>query len=191
MRWLRAIVLSVLTLTLPAACVSTFDTPEIEGEAATVFLTRTSWHCGLRLPMVDGNYVEFGFGDWAWFAERRESMARLFPTLVLPTRGTICRRTVPGASAGELLPSTVEGEVFELRVDRRRVTKLRDRLESWWYAEPGDFAFDPDRGLAFQEAAWRYSMYWNCYDAVARWLRELGCEVPCATLRTGLRPTGT
>lgn len=174
---------------LAAGCVSRFDPPSVEGESGTVFLTRTSWHCGLQLPLADGDYVEFGFGDWAWFAERRESRARLLSTLALPTKGTISRRVVPGALAGQLLPPKTDGEVFELQVERERLIALRDRLEAWWFAEPGEFIYDRARDLDFQEAAWRYSMFWNCYDAASFWLRELDCDVPWAVLRTGLRPS--
>lgn len=58
----------------------------------SVFVVRDELHRGLLLPSPSGGFVEFGFGDWEWYARAQEQWHRVFATVLWPTRGTLARR---------------------------------------------------------------------------------------------------
>lgn len=48
-------------------CTSTVTPPAQVGNPTAVLLIRDAMHRGLLLPNDEG-FVEFGFGDWGWYA---------------------------------------------------------------------------------------------------------------------------
>ena len=39
--------------------------------------------------------VVYAYGDWSWYALGKDEWYNAFATLLFPTRGTLCRRTIP------------------------------------------------------------------------------------------------
>src|SRR5262245_26160467 len=89
--------LLLLTLCLsPAACTSVVFPPEAPVDPTTVWVLSEGIHLGLVLPTGDpapaAGFVEYGFGEWEWFAKGNNAWYRVFPVLLWPTAGTLCRR---------------------------------------------------------------------------------------------------
>ena len=178
---------AALSSWIVVGCTSTVEPPAPGADAVIVYLVRDSWHSGLRLPCDGGGYVEYGFGEWAWFAERIESNTGFLRAMLVPSRAAIARRELSAAEAADYLLHRNDGVVTPIRVDRRRAIGLRVELDDAWFQNRGDFVFDPVRRFDFREANLRYAMWQNCFDATAGWLRRLGCEVEHTSIRSGLR----
>ncbi len=178
-----------------ASCTSLVTPPRAPRDPTSVFLLREARHVGVVLPAhVDGRverYVEFGFGDWAWYALERDAWYDVFATVLWPTTGALCRREHPARSERELRAAAHWTELEELTVSRARAEALLERLEREFAAraarsvriEAYDMSFAPsDRSYWFGD---------TCADVAADWLEELGCGVSRAPIRMSVRKRGS
>lgn len=74
-RWVLAAVVAITLLPLAYGCTSTITPPAKPVEPTTVYLLREAMHTGLVFAPAPGGteYVEFGYGDWSWFALARDA----------------------------------------------------------------------------------------------------------------------
>lgn len=171
---------------IAGGCVSVVTPPPAPDRETTVFVLQEAMHLGLVLPLPEGGYVEFGFGDYEWFALGNTAWYRVFPTVLWPTQGTLGRRPFPLAEAQ--LPATLSwARLSPIPVDAARAELLRQRLEQEFAAAFPDGPPPPeDFRFTFARHADDYWLPYNCSDATAGWLRELGCAVAWVPLRRGL-----
>jgi hypothetical protein len=140
-----------------------------------VFVLKDELHRGLVLPSPTG-YVEFGFGDWEWYALQRDAWYRVVPTVLWPTPGALSRREFAGADAAQLRAALPWAQWQPVVVDAARAERLRQRLQAQFDRGIGALVLRTD--LAMQFVPWDRS-YWfadTCVDALVEWLRELGCR---------------
>lgn len=191
MRRVRPFVLLAFAAALPfAACTSLVWPPERVDRPAQAFVLRESLHLGLLLPdppEAPVRWIEYGYGDWAWFAEGREQWYRVFPTVLWPTQATLCRREWSGASVDELLRRVAARgcEVDALVVERDRVEALRTRLDARFAG--AESVRRPELAMEFVHADGSYWLFSTCADVAANWCEELGCDVGWVLVRGGLR----
>ncbi|MGE3175399.1 MAG: hypothetical protein AB7O97_22430 [Planctomycetota bacterium] len=143
----------------------------------TALLIRDQLHRGLLLPQPGGGYVEFGFGDWAWYAEGREHWTRVFATVLWPTPGALSRRELAGADPAAVRAALPWAQFEDLVVGAAAAERLRLRLEEQFAA--GRVAATQRPALRMGFVPWARS-YWfvdNCSTAVAGWCAELGCAI--------------
>jgi hypothetical protein len=167
---------------LLAACTSVVSAPRATDDDVEVLLVQEGWHSGLVLAAGDPAPVEWGYGDFRWYALGHDRWFDVLPALFWPTAGTLSRRTWP---AGER-ERRAAGTVVAFAAPRARVERLardleaafeRERASSTWNAEwQTDF-------VVHRDAFW---LFHDCHDATARWLAELGCAVEPALVRAGL-----
>ena len=153
------------------------DVPPPPGSATTlVYLLSEEGHTGLLLPSADG-WTEYAFGDYPWYAFGRGDLGWGLYTAMRTTSGGLGRRVLHG----ELLEdpwSRARGSVyFPFRVEAAAVARLHARLEAE-FAAGGTPSFNPLFGFAVVPARADYSMWFNCTDATADWLAELGVHAP-------------
>ena len=74
-----------------AGCVSTIEPPSNPRQPVTVFLQSEARHKGLLLPKAEGRFVEYGFGDYDWYALEKDRWYYVFDTVLWPTKGTLGR----------------------------------------------------------------------------------------------------
>ena len=142
--------------------------------AVTVYVIQDELHVGLVLPMR-GGYVEFGFGDWEWFARAQDRWYHVFATVLVPTPGTLARREHAVDSAAALQEALPWVRLQPITVDYARAEALRARLAAQFAARESEAVYRT--GLRMQFVPWDRS-YWfgdNCATAVVEWLRELDC----------------
>lgn len=185
-------VLSLAAFELAFGCSSFIEPPVVDDEPTeTVWVGFESLHRGLWMPAANEGFVEYGFGDWAWYAERKEGALDTIPTLLWPTEGTIARRVGPGPDI-EAVKEEYPSIRFEaLEVPRSKMLALRERLDRTW-AERGaiegaETVFNERRSMNYRRIPERYTMVHSCVDAVCVWLEELGATVTFTPIRTGLR----
>lgn len=182
LRLWRALWRSLLALTLGfAALVAVFGytakvaPPATVHSAATVYVIQDELHLGLVLPARQG-FVEFGFGDWEWYARAQDRWYHAFATVLLPTVGTLARREHAVGSMEALQSEMPWVRLQPITVDFVRVEALRSRLQAQFAARETEAVYRT--GLRTQFVPWERS-YWfvdNCATAVVDWLRELDCS---------------
>ncbi len=141
-----------------------------------VFVVRDELHRGLLLPAPAGGFVEFGFGDWEWYARAQEQWHRVFATVLWPTRGTLARREHFANDATALRASMPWATFDEFIVEAADAARLLARLVAQFAAGNRDRVIRS--GLRMHFVPWDRD-YWfadTCADAVVEWLQELGCR---------------
>lgn len=170
-------------------CTSTITPPPAPAQPVTVFLLREALHTGVVLPPLElgGDYVEFGYGDWSWFALGHDAWYHVFATVLWPTQGALGRRPFDAREAAALPRAAWWADVTPLQVEAGLAKQLHERLQQQFDA--GAAAVVQRRDLGFSFVPWDRS-YWlvdNCADVAAEWFTELGCSVGWAPVRRGLR----
>lgn len=190
-RWWRRLLLggaAVAIVFLWFGCTSTVTPPSHVTDPATVFLLREAMHTGLVLPprSADEEFVEFGFGDWSWFALGNDDWYHVFATVLWPTQGTLGRRTFGARTADELRQRVHWAELSPVVVERDEAAALRARLQREHDARQNEAVVRADLGWVFVPYDQSYWFVVTCADVAADWFRELGCSVGWVPIRVGL-----
>lgn len=143
-------------------------------------------HRGVVLPRVEGGFVEYGFGDWDWYAENCDRWYHAFDTVLWPTQGTLGRRLTAARNGDELRARFSWMNLYEIRVDRTKMEALRAELAKTYAKESAREVFNARYGMSFVPCADSYWCLFNCNDAVTVWLRKLGCSVSWVPIRVDL-----
>jgi hypothetical protein len=173
-------------------CTSTVTPPRDPANPIEVFLLRESMHVGVVLPAATpGSYVEFGFGDWRWYALGEDQWYNVFRTVLWPTQGALCRREFAAGNADELRRAAYWAELSPLVVDGTEVAALRGRLEVICRGRAAQAVARRELGFTFVPSDESYWFLCMCADVAATWLRELGCSVSWVPIRSSLRVAGS
>ena len=183
---LLALACALLATALWCGCASTVTPPSEPPDPVQVYLLSTGRHAGVLLPCGDGRTVEYGYGDWSWYALGKTDWWRAPATVLWPTQGTLGRRYVLDADLAAMSHSYGGGTLEELHVSRSSADRLLARLDAK-FAAGGEPHFNELFDMSFVKHEAGFWMFHDCHDEVAEWLRELDCSVRWAPIRTGLR----
>jgi hypothetical protein len=197
-RALPIVLLPLLAVLGPLGCATTVVPPRDVHSPATVYLADYGRHSSVALPHADGEFVEYTYGEWRWFALNDTGFFEAFRALGWPSQGALGRRVLvkrpANAEQGDSANGRTEwrsqapdggGEapwpepgvtLFELMVERAAAAALAAELEARWKANESQAVFNPLYGLHFVPDESRYHVFGNCNPETARWLRELGCQ---------------
>lgn len=185
---------AMLVAILATGCTSLVTAPRAPREPTSVFILREARHIGVVLPDESASgvtrYVEYGFGDWAWYALGEDSWYDAFPTVLWPTPGALCRREYAAHSPAELRRSATWVALDEIAIGRAEAGALRQHLEAVFERESARAVFQPDYGMTFVPYAESYWFGNTCADVAGEWMRELGCDVSWAPIRLSLAAPG-
>lgn len=162
--------------------------PEAPASPVAVRLLSDGRHAGLLLPCADGRVVEYGYGAWSWYALLENQWWRAPATVLFPNEGTLGRRYVDHGDIGAE-GDYLGGRLSHLVVPEERVIRLLARLDGE-FASGGTPHENQLYDMHFVKHPERFWFGHLCHDEVAEWLRELGCSVSRAPIRTGLRVAG-
>jgi hypothetical protein len=168
-----------------AGCTSLVEPPTDVDSPIEVLLIRDAMHRGLLLPN-EGGYVEFGFGAWSWYALGEDACYQVFPTMLWPNSGTLCRRQHNAHNVHEVRAAMRWAEFESFVVERDAAVALRNKLEATFAARVGERVQQSHTGMDFVPSDNSYWLFDNCSDACAVWLCELGCTVSWVPIRTDL-----
>ncbi len=173
---------------LPFGCTFTITAPEDVADPTTIFMLREAMHSGIVLPPLSpmDEFVEFGFGDWNWFALGNDAWYHVFATVLWPTQGGHGRRTFGARTAAELKSRVTWAELSPVTVSRAKATALRQRLQLEHDRRFAEAVRRADLGWVFVPSDQSYWFVVNCADVAADWFRELDCSVGWVPIRTGL-----
>jgi hypothetical protein len=177
-RWLAAAVLGGAGWT-SVGCTATVAPPESVRAPVTVHLLREAMHTGLVLPPPPGggDYVEYGFGDWQWFALGNDAWHRVFATVLWPTQGTLGLRPFRASDDAALRRAAYWADLTPLVVERELVEALRRKLEARADGRRAEAVQRPSLGWTFVPDDESYWFPNTCADVVGAWCEELGCDV--------------
>lgn len=166
-------------------CVSEIRPPTSPEDPVATFLLMDDRHRGLLLPRVEGGFVEYGFGDWDWYAQCCDRWYHTFDTVLWPTQGTLGRRLSPARDGEELRRQFSWMDLHEIIVARHKMEALRAELAAAYAKEANREVYNSRYRMSFVP----HDSYWflhNCNDAVAAWLQKLGCSVSWVPIRLDL-----
>lgn len=173
-------------------CTSTITPPSGVADPVTVFVLREAMHTGIVLPPIAANdeFVEFGFGDWSWFALGNDAWYHVFATVLWPTQGALGRRTFGARTADDLRARVTWAELAPVVVERTKAAALRERLHQRHADRTAEGVWRNDLGWWFVPFDRSYWFPANCADVAAEWFTELDCSVGWAPIRLGLAVAG-
>jgi len=159
--------------------------PPPTADSVVVHVLATGLHSGLLLPCGGGNVVEYGYGEWGWYA-RDESAWWRAPMIVLaPSQGAMGRRYVREEDLAATKGAYGGATLAPVRIPRASAEKLVAQLDLE-FATGGDVYHDELHDMEFVKCPERFHLFHECHDATAEWLRALGCDVESSPIRVGL-----
>lgn len=167
-----------------SGCTKTFRLPPPPEDPVEVWFVHEAMHKGIVLPSDGGGSVEWGVGEWAWYAEEANTWLDAPRAVLWPSDAALSRRVLRYSTPEEMVEAQEDTRVLRFDAERKLVAVLRSQLERQWEAgralaaDSGrkDVVVGP-RGEVFVPLDASYWMFWNCNDAAAGWLRALGCDV--------------
>lgn len=174
MKQLCCIVLLALTV---SSCANKITWSEADSKA---FLIDYGYHSSLVLQDENGEYWEYTYGDWQWFAKNRSQWWRLPVTLFWPTTATLARGHYPSKDVLERHLERFVTERFVLEVEAKKAHHLIEELNSRFdevAKSRGDF-YQPFYQMTFVPlSSESYHVFHNCNHVLVKWLERLGLEV--------------
>lgn len=173
--------ISVCLLLGAAGCSWTVIPPQTPGNEQTVYVSQYGWHTRLALPAAeDGHYIEYGFGDWEYYALGQRSLLSGLEALFFSSDSTLSRRVLPAPGQENLRLSFGSDQSASLTAPARKVDMLRDELEATWTASAGSHLQRGD--LSFRKLEQDYGLLYNSNHQTANWLERLGSDVQGVTI---------
>ena len=166
------------TVILLSGCTNTIHPPDVPTEDRKAYLVDLGRHTRLALGTPDGEFVEYAYGEWLWYARMNDQWWRVPAVLFWPTQGTLGRQVWRAPRAGARFADRYAGLiVLELFADERKVDALIARLDRAFNDRSSHLIRNDIYGLDFVPYHRPYSLIYNSNHAVKEWLEELGFEV--------------
>ncbi len=148
-------------------------------EPVLVFLVDTGVHSALLLPMEDGRYVEYSYGDWAYAVENHDSLANAFAALTMSLQAGLGRRMlVLEPEKYPPSPWLTGDRIQRIYVERDRVEALIKDLDARYRASATTQpTINELNAFAYVRDPLHYSVLNNCNHLTGASLRKLGCVV--------------
>lgn len=156
----------------------------------SVYLTRYASHTRLALPPESGHMgVEYGFGDWHWYAREETGAMSGVRAALLPMDAAYSRREVLWSDSAETLAIRLAGNHTErIEVESARVATLRQELEAKWDSlDAAEEVVIPRRDTVYRRTDENYHLANNSNQQTATWLEQLGCRIEGTPLKGEFR----
>lgn len=137
-------------------------------------------HSTIMLPLNDDGerMVEYGFGEWRFFALDDEGVGGVARALFVSSDGTLARRYIDGPFTEEhLQPRLFFDHLHTFRVHRDDAVNLRQKLDRRYEENIETEIYNERHRLHFVKVDEPYTFGNNCNPVLARWLRQLNCEL--------------
>lgn len=167
-----------LAAILLSGCSNLIRLPETPSEVRKIYLMDHGRHTRLAFESPAGNFVEYGYGEWQWYAKLEDRWWRVPAVLFWPTRGTLGRRQWPRPGAETRLLVEYAGlTVLELAGEKRKVDTLVAGLAREFDRQSDQLVRNRLYGLDFVPHDRSYWLFNNSNHAVKDWLEASGFEV--------------
>ena len=176
----KLILLLLIILPINFSCTATLKLkpqPQIK-DSVEFFLSDQGRHSSLLFPSSTGEWIEFTYGEWEWFAKNNDHWHRVPLVLFLPTQGTLGRRTFRDLNTLKKTYHPRSGiKLISLRADKSLLDRLRKKLEIYFLKSKGQALFNPTYQLYFVPHQASFHIFHLCNHHIAEWLEELNYEV--------------
>ncbi|TVQ08421.1 MAG: DUF2459 domain-containing protein [Leptolyngbya sp. DLM2.Bin27] len=165
--------LALTWLTVPA----TIMPPVAPSNPVTVHVIESGLHARLVLPL--GNrWVQYGFGDWDYYALNRQSLYHAARALLWPTPGAIGWGEIESLRQlrAVIEPQGVRFLSFDISVAKANqlIASLQARIDQ----QPAEeHVHNPNTNLTLAQDDQTYSLLHNSNHELANWLEALDCRV--------------
>lgn len=171
------LVMAALSGLALAGCADVYPPVNVT-QPTTVALVNYGRHTSLLLPDGNGHMTEWGYGDWSFCAEGKRGIHIELGAVLLPTSAALGRRQFDAPLDAPIVQSKLTGcKVDPLIVERGNVEALGGELGRRFAARAGEALYAADSDMTFVPAGEVYGAWSTCNNAIAKWLRALGCEV--------------
>ena len=158
-------------------CTITVTPPSSPVDPVTVYLIDHGRHSSLVLPREDGTMTEYAFGEWEWFAKMNDGLIRAPFIMLIPSQGTLGRRTLDAPATREsVLDQTPLENLHVVIVERSDATALLARLDARFDDAIESAHHNEVYGLTFVKDEADYCLFSHCNAMTEKWLRELDCR---------------
>jgi hypothetical protein len=151
--------------------------PRLPQDPVAVYLLVDDRHRGVLLPRADGGFVEYGYGDWDWYAQNYDNWHHAFDTVLWPTQGTLGRRFSASRNGEELRRQFNWMQLHELMVARKDMEALRKELADSFAKGADRQVYNERYRMTFVPHDESYWCLYNCNDVMTLWCEKLGCSV--------------
>ena len=152
--------------------------PEEVSRPKPVVLTDYGRHTRLALPTGEPGMVEYGFGNWHYYALGERGPVSSFRAIVGIGPATLARRRLPPFEDTDAFFHLVGGRrSVVLMAEEDRIRDLRESLEGTWRENLGPERFHARDDLGFVRYDTTYHLFRNSNHRTADWLERLGCEI--------------
>jgi hypothetical protein len=171
-----ALMLAMAAL-LNVGCATVVAPPPAK-DGVAVYLTNYGRHSSLLLPSGDGWLNEYAYGDWDWFALNHLGMSDGLRALFFSRGATLGRRQLQAQdNTDALAKATTAITVHRVVAPPDKVQDLLVQLDGQYLRQINTVTYNPLSQMWFVRSATHYSAFHNCNDAVASWLKALGCRI--------------
>jgi hypothetical protein len=173
------ILLSGIPIAMLASCATTVIPPQQPPQPVTVYLIDLGRTPTLAMPRDDNTFVRYVYGDWNWYALRKEGAVEGLVALLWPTQGALGRCVIqqPADARDMLLKFNIGAEhVYALEVERQRVDEFHRRMDEAFTANADSRMNNEVYALEFVHHPRAYTVFHNSNHETALWLRDLGCQ---------------
>ena len=181
----RTLLILLLTIPLLQACTWTIIPPEPTVDPTTVYISVYGRHTRLALPDGPGQLVEYGFGDWRYYAEAERNLFTGAQALFFSSGATLSRRELTDPNTAELSRHFFSNRTEAIEVPGDLASQLHEALLLAWEAGEGEEI--RQGSLVFRQSPQRYSLFHNSNHQTAFWLEQLQCEVRGAPFWSNFR----
>lgn len=177
----RMILLAVCAIVVAAQVVPlgipTTVVPPRPADPATVYLVDYGRTTTLVLTVAENKMVAYAYGDWTYYALRKQGPVESVAALLWPTQGTLGRKEINGPPDVETVRRELGlglEEIHQFDVERHALARLRAKLDGIYHDRLGTAV--ESYGMTFVHHPEPYTYWSNSNHMTAGWLRELGCE---------------
>jgi hypothetical protein len=135
-------------------------------------------HTSLLIPAQTTGFVEFAWGDYAWFVENRTGSGSAMEALFWSRGSALGMREYKSELTDQaLIKSSGASRLLHLQTPADKTFALRDQLIGAIRSRWSEHVFNKANEMDFVRDGPHYWFAHNCNHVTAGWLRELGCRV--------------
>lgn len=141
-------------------------------------VTPLFYHNSLILPDDSGQWWEYSFGDREVFANNQGRFINLAQAVLYPTPAVLGRQTFNAEQWQRRQQRNAErGQQLTIEVERTRVQALLEQLNQRHKSADAPPQYNRYVDLYFVPDTESYTGWNTCNHLVARWLRQLDCQI--------------
>jgi hypothetical protein len=169
---------SLLVVLLLVGCTPRITPPAATNDSIGIIIADYGRHTSLLIPGEKAAFVEFAWGDYAWFVENRTGSGSAMEALFWSHGSALGMREYKTESTDQaLIKSSGASRLLHLNTPARQTFTLRDQLIADIHSRWNQHVLNRENEMDFVPDPPHYWFGHNCNHVTADWLRALGCRV--------------